>query len=173
MSSRELAPGAQVTQLYLHHQNWLQGWFAARLDCPEQSADLTQDVFLRVLRRQESLRQESLRQPKAFLRVIAKGLLIDFYRRRSVERAFLEALAALPETYQMSAEERQMLLDTLDEIDAMLDRMPAKVRHAFLRAQLDGLTYVEIAQEMEVSVRSVKRYMRDAYARCLRYRLNS
>jgi RNA polymerase sigma-70 factor (ECF subfamily) len=34
-------------------------------------------------------------------------------------------------------------------------------------SQLDGLTYQQIADELKVSLVSVKRYMRDAFLACL------
>ena len=167
MASSDCAACNETEALYVSHRSWLQGWFVSRLGCAFQSADLTQDVFVRVLSRQETLRSEPLLQPRAFLRVIAKGLLIDHYRRQSVEQAFRDALTALPNPIELSAEDRQVLLETLDQIDAMLDKMRSPVRRAFLRSQLDGLTYAEIAEEMDVSVRTIKRYMQQGFRECL------
>ena len=41
------------------------------------------------------------------------------------------------------------------------------VRRAFLWSQLDGLGYREIAERLQVSERTVKRYMAQAYEHCL------
>jgi RNA polymerase sigma-70 factor (ECF subfamily) len=49
----------------------------------------------------------------------------------------------------------------------MLDAMPGRVRNVFLLAQLDGLTYAEIAAETGLSVRTVNRHMQHAYLACL------
>jgi RNA polymerase sigma-70 factor (ECF subfamily) len=59
------------------------------------------------------------------------------------------------------------VLEALREIDAMLDGLPARAREAFLLAQLDGLTYAEVAARLGVSERTVKRYMAEAFARCI------
>ncbi|WJN57561.1 hypothetical protein OH686_02360 [Pseudomonas sp. SO81] len=56
---------------------------------------------------------------------------------------------------------------TLLQIDAMLRRLPGKVRDAFLMAQLDGLTYAQIAVKLGVSERMVKKYMAQAMLHCL------
>jgi RNA polymerase sigma-70 factor (ECF subfamily) len=58
-------------------------------------------------------------------------------------------------------------LETLQEIDGLLDELPPKVRDAFLLSQLDGLTYAQIAKQLNVSERSVKRYMVQAMAKCI------
>lgn len=156
-----------IEHLYTEHNAWLRDWFRIRLGCNHQAADLAQDTFVRVLLRREELRTERLQQPRAFLRVIAKGLLVDHFRRKDVERAFREALSVLPEPEALSPEAKEILLQTLQQIDAVLDRLPRAVRHAFLLSQLDGLTYDEIAGQMNLSVRTVKRYMRQGFSQCL------
>ena len=49
----------------------------------------------------------------------------------------------------------------------MLDRLNPKARAAFLLSQLDGLTYAEIAAQLAVSERMVKKYMAQAMLQCL------
>ena len=60
-----------------------------------------------------------------------------------------------------------MIIETLLEIDAMLDKLPVKVRQAFLLAQIDGLTYQEIGKIIGVSERMVKKYMATAMMHCM------
>ena len=52
-------------------------------------------------------------------------------------------------------------------MDALLDRLPEKVRTAFLLSQLEGLTYAAIAEHLVVSERTVKRYMARALEECI------
>ncbi len=73
----------------------------------------------------------------------------------------------LPEPASISAEEREIILETLQQLDKMLDAMPARMRQAFLLSRLDGLTYQQIADQLGVSLRSVKRYMQQAFVQCL------
>jgi RNA polymerase sigma-70 factor (ECF subfamily) len=94
-------------------------------------------------------------------------LLISHLRRRKLEQAYLAALAALPEPSHPSPEERLAVLQTLAEIDGVLDRLPGKVRQVFLLAQLDGLCYAEIAALLNLSLSTVKRHMVLAFRRCL------
>lgn len=58
-------------------------------------------------------------------------------------------------------------MEVLQEVDALLDGLPARVREAFLLAQLEGLTYGEIAARMDVCERSIKRYIAQALAHCM------
>ena len=49
----------------------------------------------------------------------------------------------------------------------LFDGLPVRVRRVFLWSQLEGLGYREIAERLEVSERTVKRYMAQAYEHCL------
>jgi RNA polymerase sigma-70 factor (ECF subfamily) len=159
------APLDPVQALYREHHGWLLALLRRRLRCPDGAADLAHDTFVRVLLRPEVL--PGLREPRAYLTTIARNLLINHVRHRALESAWLDALAQLPTPLAPSPEEHLLVLEALREIDAMLDGLPARAREAFLLAQLDGLTYAEVAARLGVSERTVKRYMAEAFARCI------
>ncbi|WP_070887369.1 sigma-70 family RNA polymerase sigma factor [Pseudomonas sp. D1-3] len=151
--------------LYREHRSWLEQWLSRRLGNGWDAADLSQDAFLRVLAGSQAISE--LQEPRAYLKTIGKRLLINLYKRRSLEQAYLEALAQLPEACAPSPEERWLVLETLQALDELLDGLPQMVRRAFLLSQLEGLSYRDIAERLEVSERSVKRYMAQAYEHCL------
>ncbi|MFS0828986.1 sigma-70 family RNA polymerase sigma factor [Pseudomonas phoenicis] len=157
-----------LTTLYVDHHRWLQAWLKSKLDNAADAADLVQDTFIRLLNRRERL---ELKTPRAFLRTVAKGLVIDHWRRGEIERAYLEALALRPELESPSPESRELILELLERIARMLDGLKPKVRQAFLLAQCEGLSHQQIAARMGISLRSVERYIADALYHCylLRY----
>jgi RNA polymerase sigma-70 factor (ECF subfamily) len=151
------------TTLYSDHHSWLHRWLSGKLGNASDAADLAQDTFTRILGRDLT----ALHEPRAFITTVAKGVLVNWYQRQALERAYLEALAALPEPTAISPEQRMLILETLHEIDAMLDALPPRVKQAFLMAQLDGMGYADIAVQLGVSVISIKRYMKQAFLQCL------
>ncbi|MDD0844888.1 sigma-70 family RNA polymerase sigma factor [Pseudomonas sp. Gutcm_11s] len=155
--------GAQLDALYRDHHGWLQGWLRKRLGDRERAADLAQDTFLRLL---VTRRMPALGEDRRYLAQIARNLVIDQWRRQRIEQAYLDTLAALPEPETPSLEARAMIIETLLQIDTMLDAMPRKVREAFMLAQFEGLGYAEIAERLQVSVSSVQKYMIRAIAAC-------
>jgi RNA polymerase sigma-70 factor (ECF subfamily) len=105
-------------------------------------------------------------QSRAYLTQIAKGLVVDLYRRRRIETAYLEALDQCPEQTVPSPEERALVVETLVRIDAALATLPARVKETFLLSQFDGLTYSVIAARLRISVGAVRKYMLKAAQVC-------
>lgn len=161
------ALGTCIGALYQQHHRWLEAWLRHKVDSIDNASDIAQDTFLRILRLRDQQSLLTLQEPRAYLRTVAKHVLINFYERQTLERAYQEALAQLPEPQMPSPEHRMIIFEALQEIDAMLDRLPEKVRRAFLLAQLEGMSYLQIAEVMAISERTVKRYMTSAFEQCL------
>ena len=151
--------------LYQDHHRWLHRLVLRRLNCADTAADLVHDTFLRLLVRDQDL--GTIDEPRAYLSHIANGLIANHWRRRDVEHAYLEALRQRPLMVSPSPEVRQIVIDTLCQIDTMLCDLPTKVRQAFLLSRLDGVRYAQIAVTLGVSERMVKKYMAKAMLHCL------
>lgn len=163
MSAGDSTNHALVGLLYRDHRDWLLGWLRKSLQCPHRAEDLSQDTFIRLLGRPD-LQQP--REPRALLTAIAKGLLIDHFRRSALERSYLDELALLPESAQPSPEEQALILESLREIDRLLGQLSSKARAAFLHNRLDGMGHAEIAERLGVSVSRVRQYLAQGMRQC-------
>lgn len=152
-----------VETLYVDHHAWLRGWLNRRLHDICEASDLTQDTFVNVIATGNAA---DIREPRPFLVTIARRLLAHRHRRHLLEAAYLDALAVLPEAVMPSAETRLMAIEALQEIDSALDGLPRAVKEAFLLAQLEGLSYAQIAERLKVSASSVKQYLTRANRQC-------
>lgn len=160
----------EVEVLYDHHHGWLQTWLRRKLGCAFDAADIAQEVFVRLLTRQQ---RSQLTEPRAYLSTIARGLVIDHWRRQELERAWRETLAAMPESKAPSPESRLIFLEALIAIDKVLDALKPAVRKAFLLAQLEGLTCPAIAERLGVSLATAERYVAKALRHCYAIRYES
>ncbi|SEO01589.1 RNA polymerase sigma-70 factor, ECF subfamily [Duganella sp. CF517] len=151
----------QVKSIYDAHHGWLECWLRKRLGNASDAADIAQDTFVRVL-----AREMAIREPRAMLTTIAQGMVANFYRRRDIELAYEQALAAWPEQHAMSPETRAIMLETLVEIDALLSNLAPLVREAFLLSQLDGMAQADIAARLGISLATVKRHIAKAMLHC-------
>lgn len=128
-----------------------------------EAADLAHDTFVRVLQRRQA---KALLEPRAYLRTIARGLVIDLWRHRDIERAWLETLAQLPESEVPSPETSALAIEALLAIDRLLDALPTRTRTIFLLAQLDGLPCPRIAEQLGVSLSTVEHDLSKALRHC-------
>lgn len=163
MPSSDSQPCVDIQTLYIDHHGWLQNWLCKKLGCGSSAADLTHDTFLRLLTKKDPI---EIRESRALLVTIARSVLSNHFRRQKLERAYLDVLASLPEQVVPSLEDQAILLDTLIELDRLLDGLATDVRQAFLWSQLEGLAHAEIAARLGISVTTVKRYIVKAGVQC-------
>jgi RNA polymerase sigma-70 factor (ECF subfamily) len=160
-----LALSQQVEVLYADHHGWLRGLLRRKLGNAFDAADLAHDVYLHLI---HTGRLPPAGESRRHLTQIANGLVIDLYRRRRIEAAYLDALARLPEPMAPSEEARALAVEALVQIDAALQGLPAKARQALLMSRLDGLAYRDIAAALGVSVSSVEKYIAAGLLACYR-----
>jgi RNA polymerase sigma factor (sigma-70 family) len=170
MESPEYAPTQSVETLYGAHHHWLQGWLRRRIGSAFDAADLAQDVFVRLLVKPRAFTDNG--EARSFLRTVADGLCIDLWRRRELERAWLEVLMVQPEELMPSAEHQVMILQALYEIDAILAGLSNKAATAFVMAVGCGMTDMEVAAALGVSDRMVRKYVAQAMFHCIQAEIN-
>lgn len=153
-----------VNTLYRQHHSWLYQWLKRRLNHSEDAADLAHDTFIRILKRKDQLYFD---QPRALLTTVAKGILINWYQRKSIEKAYLEALSSRPEYDEISPEQKISAIESLCLINQLLNQMPERQQQVFIWSQLEGLTQQEIANRLNISTRTVMRDLVSVLTQCL------
>lgn len=141
----------------------MHGWLKGKLHDTCDAADVAHDTFLRILGSRNALQ---IREPRDYLATIARGLVIDRYRRRAIEIAYLETLAARPEATAISEEDKALIIETLVVVDKALAGLGARAQRIFMLSQIEGLTYQQIACELKVSLTTVKKHMVRALTEC-------
>lgn len=165
MLAADTAATRHIDLLYTDHHSWLHALLRRRLGNSFDAADLAHDAFIRLLVKPRSF--DSFDGARAYLSTVARGLCVDLWRRREVEQAWLAALAAQPEALQCSAEQSTIVLEALGQVDAMLGSLPANVAQAFVLGMVYGMTDKEVALQLGVSDRMVRKYMAKALLHCM------
>ena len=129
----------------------------------EDADDLAQEAFLRMHKFQQS---GSLQNARAFLFKTAQNLAVDQRRRERVHLRFVTSEPTVVEddperddSAAPSAEREASARQELARITEAIDGMPTKVRQAFLLHRAQGMSYGQIATEMQVSVSMVEKYI--------------
>lgn len=128
---------------------------------PGDEADLGQDAFLKLV---ETAQREPVAAPTHLLFRLARNLVIDRLRSRArAARLFVADGGQDAHDLTLADPERALLAsERLRRALEIIDAMPGRRREAFLLHRLEGLTYLEIARRMGVSVKAVEKHMSSA-----------
>lgn len=152
--------------VFAKHQDRLAGFFRRRVRHSWDAQDLTQEVYLRLLRADE---RELIRNPEGYLRTVAGNLLREHavLRRRALQSQDPLESESEPALIDDQAPEEQIDRELREEqLAAILDRLPPRWRAVLLMQHRHGLSYQDIALELGVSTHMVKKYVVKALASC-------
>lgn len=127
--------------------------------------DIGQEVFFRVVRKADTLRDPNCL--RSFVYSFAIRALRTELRRRRL-RSWLLLEPELPEEVGRSTQDVESR-DHLRRFYALLDRLPTRDRIVFTLRRMESKTIEEVAQELGISVSTVKRSMIQASRRLSRW----
>lgn len=127
----------------------LRGYIARKVDSPDDAQDILQDVFVKIHSRAGGPDDESKLAPWVYR--ITQNTIVDFYRARA---------ARPPEstdTVDVAAEQHNdKPIDLDDWMRGAISELPEKYREAIQFTEIDGLTQVELAARLGISVSGAK-----------------
>lgn len=121
------------------------------------SEDLTQDVFMKLWDKREEVQLETV---KSYLYTIANNMLLNKIRHDKVVISFAEKNKTQQE--EQSPEFTMQEKEFKQELERVISEMPEKQREVFLMNRIEELTYKEIAERLELSVKAVEKRMHGA-----------
>jgi RNA polymerase sigma-70 factor (ECF subfamily) len=143
----------------------LHRYLVRRLRRAEDAGDLVQEVYLRLLRLERS---ELVRQPNAYLFFVAAQVVSQFKMRSNSDPVMYDSEIVEEHTERPPQFRQDQVGDDLDarrRLKSLLERLPPTHRDVLLLRKRDGLSWTEIAQALNLSVHTVKKYLHEARAR--------
>ncbi len=124
---------------------------------PHTAEDLAQEAYLRA---RKSIETGAIEQIEAFLNCTVRNLAFDHMRRRKTrenveEQALSESqIHAVPADIP-SAEAAVIAKDSMRRFEKALAALPERTRKVFVLSRIEGWSYPRIAEELEISPRTV------------------
>jgi RNA polymerase sigma-70 factor (family 1) len=121
------------------------------------ATDITQDVFTRIWEKQMKL---DMNNAKYMLYKIARDMLVSKYRRQEVENKYTQRMQfEMTELVETDDYDYKQLKN---KYEMALMRLPEKQRTVFLMSRTDELKYAEIAERLDISIKTVEKRMSNA-----------
>jgi RNA polymerase sigma-70 factor (ECF subfamily) len=127
----------------------LRGFIGKRVSSNADADDLLSDVFVKVHTRIDSLEDEARLAPWLFQ--ITRNTLTDYYRRRPAPQTGLDGVDSA--TVEDDYDAAELISSSLRDL---VDRLPVKYREALVLTEFEGLTQVEMADRLGLSVSGAK-----------------
>lgn len=122
------------------------------------SEDIVQDVFFNIWKNRKNL--DIRTSTRNFLITSVKNSCIDSLRRKEVESRYMTVQA--DKMNEADTEDLYAISELEEAINKALEKLPDKIRLVFEMSRFQELTYAEIAQQQDISVKTVEAYMTKA-----------
>ncbi len=159
--------GLTFDELFERYSSMVFGLVLHILGDREEALDVSQEVFLTIFRKMDSFRGES--SLKTWIYCIAVHRAANRFRwwnrlRRRGTVSLEEHLAKSPDRELFcnlnsgiqSPEEALLVQEEHEEIERLLLELPLQQRIAVVMRDIEGLSYEEIAESMQISLGTVK-----------------
>lgn len=120
---------------------------------PETAEDIVQDCFIKLWDKREKL--EISGNIVAYLARMIRNSCLDFLKKKRIQTSELN------EAYQGSfeVEDAMVTKDLQERIDRIIDDLPEKCRQVFVLSRFEELSYKEIAEQLNVSKKTVEAHI--------------
>jgi RNA polymerase sigma-70 factor (ECF subfamily) len=149
------------------HRAELLQYLQKRLRDPEVAADLAQETYTRMMKYRDVDHIEDFRLMQFR---IANNLIFEYHRTR--QRHHTDEHYSLDDTGPIRSVEPpvEAIIDARQAVNTLLKRtitqLPPKCRLAFMLSRFDGMSYPQIAERMDISVKMVEKHITKALLAC-------
>lgn len=155
----------------LYHETWedLYRYCLRKTGDVDDSVDLTQDLFIELWEKRESL-PTIHGTPKAYMRGIMAYKLAGYFKRKGFRRMHEEQFKNFLQTYSITdlheeVEEKIQLEHLMAFIGDVVAHMPKKMRDVFLLSKSGEYSVTEIARLLNLSPQTVRNQTHHAMLR--------
>ena len=159
--------GAAYKQLFLHYHPRLLSFSFAITHCKESSEEVVSDVFINIWQGRRRLTE--VLNLRVYLYVSTKNVALKYLMQQQKKNALsLDALELDMESPHYNPEEQLISAELLAKFEQAVSDLPPRCKIIFKLIKEDGLRYKEIAEILDISVKTIDNQLAIALARIAR-----
>ncbi len=150
-------------RLFHQYYSYLCKYVNTIINCEYKAEEVVSDVFIKLWNNRKRLRIDN--SIKAYLKISVRNQSIDYLRKQMKVKKVRDNLLQKELGYQPSPESQLILHELEEHIEDVIRQLPPKGQHIFRLSRYNGLKYKEIAQQLDISIKTVETHMRRSLIR--------
>lgn len=128
----------------------------------EITQDIIQELFITIWRTRNQI--DPHKSFSAYLHTIARNMVMDVFRKSLRDKKLEDILMSTSTEIYSHIEEDIFTKETKTQIDEIIDLLPPKRRMVFKLCKLEGKSYKEVSEKLNISVTTVNDHIKKANA---------
>lgn len=148
------------TELYNRYKAILYVHAYRILQDKEEAKDVVQDLFITLWAKRDVLNFQT--GFASYLYASIRNRVFDRIARKKIASSYFESLKQFAPRYEYSADNQLEAKELAHLIESEVDALPAKMREIFLLSRAEQLSHREIAEQLVISDKTVKKQVSNA-----------
>lgn len=127
-----------------------------------EKEDLLQEIFIKVWENRATLNPE--KDPLNYLFIVSKNLTLNHLRTKNNSKIYTEIILDAIDDYTNTVEDDIQLTELTQELTKIINSLPDRQKEVFTLSRIKHYTQSQIANEMDISIKTVENHMTKALA---------
>jgi RNA polymerase sigma-70 factor (ECF subfamily) len=125
----------------------------------DQAEDIVQDVFVKIWYKEDMLQENN--NVKSYIYTMVRNKALEIVRRDNIgAKVTKEILNLHTQTNEQEIDEAEIEnFQLLDKVYVSIRQLPPKCGEVFTLSKVNGLTYSQIAGQLDISVKTVENHI--------------
>jgi len=132
------------------------------LKSKEDAYDIIHDVFIKIWESRATIKKE--KNFESFIFTITRNTVLSLFRKRASEKEYLNHIGFITTSNSIGTEEASNYDFLEEKINYYISQLPPKRQKIFLLSRKSGLSNKKIAQQLNISEKTVEDHLSKALA---------
>lgn len=124
----------------------------------QMAEEIVQDVFIKLWEKRLQLKE--IKDLKSYLYVIARNISLDYLRKMQRKISYsLDEIDLPPLMIEASPEDLMISTEVIKKINIAINNLPPKCKVIFRLVKLNGLKHREVAELLQINIKTVEAQM--------------
>lgn len=130
------------------------------LKIKDDALDVVHEVFMKLWESRHRIEPDT--KIEAFVFTITRNTVLSIFRKKASEKKYMDHLANLTISHDFNTQNQLDYNFLKETIDDLIKDLPPKRQEVFLKSRKDGLSNKEIAQQLNISEKTVEDHITKA-----------